>query len=86
VVQSATGSEGLTLLGGPGDDRCASSIFYENSYALGTRIQAEGRNHRYGQDKPVTYFDLTCSPIDRAIIKALQKKTDLIRSVMGAIR
>jgi SNF2 family DNA or RNA helicase len=86
VVQSATGSLGLTLLGAGGEDRCATTIFYENSYSLGTRRQAEDRNHRYGQDKPVVYIDLCCSPIDRAIIVALQKKNDLVAAVVDAVR
>jgi SNF2 family DNA or RNA helicase len=79
-VQSA--KYGLTLLGGPGADRCATTIFYENDFSLDARIQAEARNHRIGQDQPVVYVDLLTSDIDRVVVRALTKKQDVATSII----
>lgn len=43
ILQDQVGARGHTLLGGPGDDRCSTTLFYENSYSLETRSQAEDR-------------------------------------------
>jgi len=45
-----------------------------------TRIQAEDRCHRIGQDKPVIYFDIICrNSIDERIGEALAKKSGVVK-------
>jgi SNF2 family DNA or RNA helicase len=83
VCQVQTGMYGHTLLGG---GECSTTIFYENSYSLNARIQAEDRNHRFGQQRSVVYIDLVASPLDRVIIKALQKKIDIANAVVDNIK
>jgi SNF2 family DNA or RNA helicase len=86
VVQIQSGKYGHTLLGGPGKDRCATTIFYEHSYSLDNRVQAEDRNHRIGQDQPVVYLDLVGSPIEKEIVKALRDKQDVATAIIDGIR
>jgi len=82
IAQSSVGGMGHTLLGGTGRDRCSTTIFFENSFALGDRLQSEDRNHRHGQDADcVTYIDIVASPVERKVVAALQKKVHLIQSL-----
>jgi len=82
VAQSTVASESHTLLGTP-TCVCHGSVFYENTFVLRTRIQAEGRNHRQGQTLPVDYIDFVSSPIEAKIIRALQFKQSLVEAVMS---
>lgn len=86
ICQLSVGSHGHTLLGGPGDDRCATTIFFENSYSLEKRLQAEDRNHRIGQDRGVSYFDIAACPMDRKVIKALQYKQNVVAAIIDAVK
>ena len=62
---------------------CFTTIFVENTYSLIDRTQAEDRNHRHGQvAEQVSYYDLVGSPIESNIIKALQGKSNLVKTVM----
>lgn len=81
VAQSTVASESHTLLGSD-VRRCRSSLFYENTYVLRIRMQAEGRNHRKGQDQAVDYYDFVSSPVETKVINALQKKLDIVKAVM----
>jgi SNF2 family DNA or RNA helicase len=82
IAQTATAKEGLTLLGTK-DAPCSTTIFVENTYSLIDRTQAEDRNHRHGQvGEQVCYYDMVGSPLEEKIIKALQSKSDLVKSVM----
>lgn len=82
IAQTATAKEGLTLLGSP-DNPCHTTIFVENTYSLIDRTQAEDRNHRHGQvADQVSYYDLAGSNVEARIIKALQEKRDLVKTVM----
>lgn len=82
VTQLSVGGVGHTLLGAPGQDRCSTTVFYENDFSLGNRMQAEDRNHRHGQDRAVVYVDFVSSPIDEKVIKALQKKLDVVKRLI----
>jgi SNF2 family DNA or RNA helicase len=88
LLQAEAAKYGHTLLGGPGlDDLCRSMIFFENSYSADTRDQIEDRIHRRGQTgESVLYIDLCGSDLDRRIIKALQHKEDLYRSVFRHLK
>lgn len=82
IAQTATAKEGLTLLGTT-NYPCFTTIFVENTYSLIDRTQAEDRNHRHGQvAEQVSYYDLVGSPIESKIIKALQSKSNLVKTVM----
>lgn len=82
IAQTATAKEGLTLLGTK-DMPCYTTVFVENTYSLIDRTQAEDRNHRHGQTaEQVLYYDLVGSPIESKIIRALQDKRDLVKTVM----
>jgi SNF2 family DNA or RNA helicase len=88
LLQADAAKYGHTLLGGPGpDDLCRTMIFFENSYSADTRDQIEDRIHRRGQTgESVLYIDLSGSDLDRRIVKALQRKDDLYRSVFANLR
>lgn len=86
IAQVQSAKYGLTLLGGDDEDRCHTTIFYENSFSLDARIQAEDRNHRIGQDQPVTYIDLIASDIDALAVTALQRKQNVALAVVDGIR
>lgn len=86
IAQTTTAKEGLTLLGSE-DNPCHTTIFVENTYSLIDRTQAEDRNHRHGQvADQVSYYDLVGSKIEAKIIKALQDKKDLVKSVLEGTR
>lgn len=74
--------EGHTLLGTK-NRPCHNTLFFENTYSLYARSQAEDRNHRHGQEYPVVYHDLAASKEDRAIISALQKKASLQEALLS---
>jgi len=79
IAQDSVGGMGHTLLGGQGRDRCSTTVFFENGFSLGNRLQSEDRNHRHGQDADcVTYIDIVASSVERKTAYALQKKLDLI--------
>ena len=73
VSNPSVGGYGLTL------NASSIQIFFNNSYNLEERLQAEARNHRKGQtaDK-VTYIDLVAiKTIDEFILKALKNKIQI---------
>ena len=88
LLQAEASKYGHTLLGGPGpDDLCRTMVFFENSYSADTRDQIEDRIHRRGQTgERVLYIDLSGSSLDRRIVKALQRKDDLYKSVFKNLR
>ena len=86
VAQIQSGKYGHTFLGGEGEDRCATTIFYEHNYSLDDRIQAEDRNHRIGQDRPVVYIDLVGPKVEKMIVTALQRKQDVASTVIDGLR
>jgi SNF2 family DNA or RNA helicase len=88
LLQCDAAKYGHTLLGGPGpDDKCRTMIFFENSYSADTRDQIEDRIHRRGQTgESVLYIDLSGSDLDRRIVKALQRKDALYRSVFRNLK
>jgi len=79
VSNPSVGGYGLTL------NAASVQIFFNNSYNLEERLQAEARNHRSGQkaDK-VTYIDLVAiKTIDEFIIKALKHKLTISAQTLG---
>ena len=88
LLQAEASKYGHTLLGGAApEDKCRTMIFFENSYSADTRDQIEDRIHRRGQTgECVLYIDLSGSDLDRRIVKALQRKDDLYRSVFKQLK
>lgn len=85
LCQQQSAKYGHTLLGGE-NDPCYTTVFYENSFSLDARLQMEDRNHRKGQRYPVTIIDFAAAPIDKKIIKSLQKKENLAQSIVDALK
>lgn len=83
VAPEQLASEAITLLGGR-DKRwnCSTTIYYENLYSLIKRKQSEDRNRRIGQRERVFYYDISMSRSDERILKALQTKNDVVKSVI----
>jgi SNF2 family DNA or RNA helicase len=78
VGNPKAGGKGLTLTA------ATTVIFYSNYYGLETRIQAEDRAHRIGQEHPVTYVDLIgLDTVDGKIVKALREKKKLADMITG---
>jgi SNF2 family DNA or RNA helicase len=88
LAQCDASKYGHTLLAGPAEeDRCRTMIFFENSYSADTRDQIEDRIHRRGQTgEYVLYIDLSGSDLDRRIVRALQRKDALYRSVFKNLK
>jgi SNF2 family DNA or RNA helicase len=76
VGTQATGGHGLNEL------TCSHyTIFYNNNFKFGERLQTEDRQHRIGQTNNVTYIDLVASgTIDEKIMNALLKKENALLS------
>jgi hypothetical protein len=88
LLQCDAAKYGHTLLGGErAADKCRTMIFFENSYSADTRDQIEDRIHRRGQTgEYVLYVDLSGSDLDRRIVKALQRKDALYKSVFRELK
>lgn len=82
LCQTDSVKEGHTLLGTK-EMPCHNTLFVENTYSLYARSQAEDRNHRHGQEYPVTYWDIASSREDKAIIKALQRKAEMQEAILS---
>ena len=78
VANPAKGSEGITLVG-------AKTVgFYSNSFKLLSRLQAEDRCHRIGQDTSVLYIDFFApDTVDEKIIDSLRAKYDVAATMNG---
>lgn len=60
---------------------CHNIIFYSNDFDLATRLQAEDRVHRIGQNQIVNIYDICCKyTIDVFIANCLQNKSNLLDS------
>lgn len=54
------------------------SIFYSRNFSLEQYLQAKARNHRAGQQKNVTHYNLVCDQtIDELVLKALDEKQEI---------
>ena len=74
LATESCGGHGLTL------NESHYTIFYNNGFKYAERMQAEDRNHRIGQTKPVTYIDIVCEDsIDERIENALQNKGSVVQ-------
>jgi hypothetical protein len=85
IGNEAVMARGHTLLG-DADNRCSTTLFYENSFKAEMRMHAEDRNHRIGQDRAVVYIDLVASRQDKKVIKAVQTKVNLMLALAEIIK
>lgn len=75
VANKVCGCYGLNL------QFCSYIIFYSNDWDYGTRVQAEDRVHRIGQNKNVHIVDICADyTLDVRIIRCLEKKEGLVDS------
>lgn len=66
---------------------CHNEIFYNNDWDYATRIQAEDRVHRLGQEHEVNIYDIAADEtIDEQILKCLSRKSNLLDSVQKNIK
>ena len=76
IANKQCGAYGLNL------QFCSYIIFYSNDWDYGTRIQAEDRVHRIGQNENVHIVDICASDtLDERILKCLDKKENLVDSI-----
>ena len=82
IGQERSVKYGHTLMGSK-DDPCQTTFYYENTYSLDDRAQTEERNQGEGQTAGIHIIDLVSSPVEREVVRALQRKEDVSARVMG---
>ncbi len=85
LAQIKAAKYGHNLMASP-DDPCFTSVFYENTYSLDDRSQAEERNQGEGQQCPVTVIDFIAAKRDELVIEALRRKEDIAATVLRYAR
>lgn len=81
VANKTCGAFGLNL------QFCHNVIFYNNDFNLATRLQAEDRVHRLGQDSAVRIWDVECiGSIDTFILECLKKKENMAEAFKRLIK
>ena len=81
VANKTCGAFGLNL------QFCHNVIFYNNDFNLATRLQAEDRVHRMGQDHDVSIYDIICpDSIDGFIFDCLNRKTNMAEAFKDRIK
>ena len=77
LAQIRTGGLGLNLTA------ASYVVYYSNTFSLSDRLQSEGRAHRIGSVRNVTYIDLVArKTIEKSILRALKKKLNLAQLVI----
>jgi SNF2 family DNA or RNA helicase len=62
-------------------------VFYSTDYSMSNHEQARARIHRVGQKENCTYIYLTAKgTVDGKVLKALQDKADLARTLVDDYR
>jgi len=80
AVQIQAGGEGVDFT------RARYSIFYSVGYSLGKYMQARSRTHRPGQVNPVEHIHLVArNTVDVKIMRALEKRAEVIESILAEI-
>ena len=81
VANKSCGAFGLNL------QFCHNVIFYNNDFNLATRLQAEDRVHRLGQDSEVQIWDVECrDSIDGFIMDCLIRKENMAEAFKRLIK
>ena len=80
VVQIKAGKEGVDFT------RATICFYYSIGHSLGEYLQSERRIHRPGQTRPVVYYHLLAkNSVDVDVYKALDKKHDIVLSVLDGL-
>lgn len=78
IANPAAAGTGFTLTA------ATYSIYETLSWRYDHYAQSQDRNHRIGQSKPVTYLRLLAvDTIEEAVVKALERKSELARGLLG---
>ena len=81
VANKTCGAYGLNL------QFCHAIIFYNNDFNLATRLQAEDRVHRIGQDHEVKIWDIECiDSLDEFILDCLRRKENVAEAFKRFIK
>lgn len=81
VGQIATAGLGITLTA------ASTMVFYSEDYSMSNFEQAKARIHRVGQKHNCTYLYLVArGTVDEKVLKALQNKADLARTLVDDYR
>jgi SNF2 family DNA or RNA helicase len=81
IGQIQTASLGLTLTAS------STMAFYSLDYSMSNYLQAKARIHRAGQTQSCTYVHLTAKgTVDEKVLRALQDKADLARTLVDDCR
>jgi SNF2 family DNA or RNA helicase len=86
TAQITSASMAHTLTGAEGDNRCHRMIFHDLDFSLKNWLQMRDRIHRGEQDRGCLYYVPIMSPIDKAQLKALEKKENLADAVVNVVR
>jgi SNF2 family DNA or RNA helicase len=80
IANKACGAYGLNL------QFCRNIIFYDNDFDLATRLQAEDRVHRIGQDQEVRIYDIVAmSSIDQMVTENLTNKESMLKAFKAMV-
>lgn len=85
IAQSQVLSYGHTLCA-TDENPCDSVIFYETDFSLLNRTQCESRPEKMGRDKPISYYDLYASKMDKYLLESLIKKEEASLALMNYAR
>jgi len=81
IAQISVASEGQDLT------RARYACYYSVGWKLSDYVQSRARIHRPGQTRPVFYYHLLCrNTIDEIILLALEKRWDLVESVLKELK
>jgi SNF2 family DNA or RNA helicase len=81
AVQLQAGGLGIDL------SKANYAVFYTLSFSLGNYLQAIARLHRPGQEKSVVVYRLLArGTVDQKIIHALDRREDVIRSILEDVQ
>jgi hypothetical protein len=85
VAQIEAAKYGHELIGSKADP-CFTSIYFEGSYSLDSRSQTEERNQYGDIAVATTIIDIYSTPLDEAVVKAIQRKESMVMAVMKHAR
>jgi hypothetical protein len=81
IGNASTGGMGYTMMASE------INVFYNNTFKMVDRVQAEDRAYGHGQTKSPAYVDIVAEKtIDTTILKALEQKQNLADFVRGRIK
>ena len=81
MAQVQAGSLGIDLT------QARYAVYYSTGFSLGEYMQSRARVHRPGQLRKVVYYHLCAEgTVDIKIMRALEKREDLVRHIVDEMR